>query len=81
VPGYEANSWFGVAGPAGLPKDIVDTLNKAFAAIVASPDTRKRLLDQGAEGGYMGAAEFRPYVAKEIAKWARVVKESNIKVK
>ena len=79
VPGYEANAWFGVAAPAGTPKAIVDRLNKELSVVVTTADAKKRLLDQGAEVGHMGPAEFGRYYAAELAKWARVVKEGNLK--
>jgi tripartite-type tricarboxylate transporter receptor subunit TctC len=46
---------------------------------VTTAETKKRLLDQGAEADYMGPAEIGPFVAAEMAKWARVVKQGNIK--
>jgi len=79
VPGYEASPWFGIAAPAGTPKAIVDKLNKELSVVLAAAETKKRLLDQGAEVDPMGHAEFGPFVAAEMAKWARVVKQGNIK--
>lgn len=79
VRGYEASSWFGIAAPAGTPKAIVDRLNKELSVILTTAETKKRLLDQGAEVGQMGPAELGSYFAEEMAKWARVIKEGNIK--
>ncbi len=79
VPGYEANAWFGIAAPAGTPKAILDRLNKELSVIVTTAETRKRLLEQGAEVDHMGPAEFGRYYAAELAKWARVVKQGDIK--
>jgi tripartite-type tricarboxylate transporter receptor subunit TctC len=79
VPGYEASPWFGIAAPAGTPKAIVDKLNKELSVVLTAAETKKRLLDQGAEVDEMGPAEFGPFVAAEMAKWARVVKQGNIK--
>ncbi len=79
VRGYEASSWFGIAAPAGTPRAIVDRLNKELSVILTTAETKKRLLDQGAEVGQMGPAELGSYFVEEMAKWARVIKEGNIK--
>ena len=79
VPGYEASPWFGIGAPAGTPKAIVDKLNKELSVVLTAAETKKRLLDQGAEVDPMGPAEFGPFVATEMAKWARVIKQGNIK--
>ncbi len=79
VPGYEANNWWGIVAPAGTPPSIVNRLHKELSAILGSAETQKRFLDQGAEVDELGPAEFGPYIAAETAKWARVVKEGNIK--
>ena len=79
VPGYEASPWFGIAAPAGTPKAVIDKLSKDLSTVATAADAKKRLLDQGAEADYLGPAEFAPFVAAEMAKWARVVKQGNIK--
>lgn len=79
VPGYEANNWWGVIAPAGTPKPIVDRLNKELTVILSSAETQKQFLAQGAEVVQMGMAEFGSHIATETTKWARVVKEGNIK--
>ena len=80
VPGYEANNWWGILAPAGTPPSIVNRLHKELSVILSSAEIQKRFLDQGAEVDEVGAAEFAPFIAAETAKWARVVKEGNIKV-
>lgn len=80
VPGYEANNWWGVVAPAGTPRAIVERLHQEISAILSSAEIQKRFLTQGAEVDEMGPAEFGPFIAAETAKWARVVKQANIKV-
>lgn len=80
VPGYESSAWFGVAAPVGTPKAIVDRLNRELSVLAATAETKKQLLGQGAEVDYMGPADFGRYFKVEQAKWARVVKEGNIKM-
>jgi len=79
VSGYEANNWWGILAPAGTPPSIVNRLHRELSVILSSAETQKRFLDQGAEVDELGPAEFSPFIAAETAKWARVVKEGNIK--
>ncbi len=79
VPGYEANNWWGVIAPAGTPRPIIDRLHKEISVILSSAETQKLFMDQGAEVEKLSPAEFGPYIAAETAKWARVIKEANIK--
>ncbi len=79
VPGYEASSWFGMVAPSGTPKAIIDKLNNDLSTVLTSAETKRRLLDLGAETDYMGPAEFAPFIVAEITKWAQVIKQSNIK--
>ena len=80
VPGYEGTNWWGILAPAGTPAPIVDRLDKELSAIVLSPEVQKLFLKEGAEIDYLGPAKFGPYIAGEIPKWTKVVKEANIKV-
>ncbi len=80
LPGYEATSWNGVFAPAGTPKEVVEKLNRELNAILRSPETRKYFADQGAEAGGGTPEQLGAFVKSEIAKWAKVVKESGAKV-
>lgn len=80
VPGYEASSWLGILAPGGTPQAIIERLNREIAAIMNSEDVQKQFLAHGAEVDRMPLGEMRPFIAREIAKWARVVKEAKIKV-
>ena len=79
VPGYEANNWWGVVAPAGTPPAIVEKLHKEISAVQNSEETKKQFATQGAEIVQMSSAEFGAFMASEMAKWERVVKESGIK--
>jgi len=76
VPGYDANAWFGVFAPAGTPQAIVDRLNAEIVKVVQLPDTRQRFLALGAEPVGSTAAQFGTFFRNEVAKWAKVVRES-----
>lgn len=77
---FEAITWFGVLGPAGLPKDVSARLNDEINKALTSADLRKRLNDQGAEVAGSTAEQFANYIREETAKWGRVVKESGAKI-
>ena len=76
LPGYEAVAWYGVFAPAGTPRDIVGQLNADIVKIINSPEVRELLLKQGAEAYALSAAEFAQVVARDVEKWAKVVKIS-----
>jgi tripartite-type tricarboxylate transporter receptor subunit TctC len=80
LPGFEATTWYFILAADGTPQAIVDRLNKEFSVILSSAEMQVQLAAQGAEVDKMTLAEFRPFIAAEVAKWKRIVKEANIKV-
>jgi tripartite-type tricarboxylate transporter receptor subunit TctC len=78
--GFEAATWFGVAGPAGLPKDVVAKLNAAFSKALQDPEVKRKLASQGAEVKGSTPEEFGAYIREETVRWGKVVKESGAKV-
>ena len=65
--------------PAGTPDAIVTRLHHEISAILDSPDVQKQLAAQGAETVRMTSAEFGDFMAREMDKWERVVKEGKIR--
>ena len=80
VPGYEVNVWSGVIAPAGLPRPILDKLNKAINAAILVPDTRERFAQLGSEGGGGTPEEFAELIRRDSAKWAEVIRRSGAKI-
>jgi len=80
VPGYEAVLWFAVLGPKALPKDIVARWNKEIDRILQLPDIKERMANDGTEPVGGSPERFREVLARDIAKWQKVVKAANIKV-
>jgi tripartite-type tricarboxylate transporter receptor subunit TctC len=79
LTGYEANNWWGVVAPAGTPPAIVEKLHKEITAVQNSEQTKKQFAAEGAEVVQMSSAEFGAFMASEMVKWQRVVKESGMK--
>ena len=79
VPGYELNSRYGVLAPGRTPKTIVTKLHDVITAAVHAADTRERFTAVGLEPATMTPAEFARYIASEIEKWSRVVRQSGVR--
>ncbi len=79
VPGYIADNWWGIVGPAGMPKPIVDKLYRDIQDVLKSKELTEAFAREGAEAVTMTSDEFAKYIENEIVKWGRVVKEGNIK--
>jgi tripartite-type tricarboxylate transporter receptor subunit TctC len=79
VPGFHAVGWFGVFAVAGTPRAIVTRLNREIVGLMNEPETRDRLLAQGAEPQPGTPEDLRRHLAGEIEKWAKVIREAGIK--
>jgi tripartite-type tricarboxylate transporter receptor subunit TctC len=80
VPGYSASVWLALLAPAGTPRDIVMRLNAEVAKLMAAPDTRKALLEAGVEPTPSTPEDMSAYMAEELARWGKVVRDNNIKL-
>ena len=80
VPGYEATSWFGMFAPAGTPAPVLARLNAALVKVLAQPDVKKKINEQGAETYSETPAQFAAFIQAESVKWGKVVKESGASV-
>jgi tripartite-type tricarboxylate transporter receptor subunit TctC len=79
-PGFEDDTWIGLFVPAGTPAGIVTKINADVNAFLALPETRERLVALGFEPVGGTPEGFAAYLKAEVAKWARVVKETGAKV-
>jgi len=79
VPGYDVASWQSVHAPAGTPSEITHLLAAEFAKAMKLPDIQERFAAIGLEPSGMSPEELGAFETKERAKWARVVKDGNIK--
>ena len=78
--GFEAVTWFGIAGPANLPKEIVAKLNADINKALLTPELQKKLGDQGADVAGSTPEQFAKLIRDDIARWGKIVKESGAKV-
>jgi tripartite-type tricarboxylate transporter receptor subunit TctC len=78
LPGFEAVSWIGLMGPAGMPQEAVDQLSSAMVKALADPGVRERLAQAGAEPVGSDAATFAKQMKSELARWEPVVKAAGL---
>jgi len=79
VPGYDANSWYGVVAPKNTPVEIIDRLNREINTSLADRGLRARLADQGTMAITGSPADFGKFIADETEKWAKVIRSANIR--
>ena len=80
VPGYESLSWSGIAAPAATPPEVVARLNREINAILANPEMKQKLAEQGAEAVGGTPEAFAEHIRRERQKWTKVVHEAGIVV-
>ena len=78
VPGFHATLWVGFMAPAQTPQPIVDLLNRTITAILQRPDIKAAWEKQGATPLVMSQPEFQSFMAAEVVKWAKVIKDNHI---
>ncbi len=78
VTGYETASWYGVLAPAGTPRPIIDKLSREIVKMVKSADLRERLAADGAEPVGSTPEEFASHIKRELARWAKVIKQARL---
>jgi tripartite-type tricarboxylate transporter receptor subunit TctC len=76
VPGYDLRPWWGLAGPAGLPQNVVDKLYAATMTILNDPAMQKRFIEIGLIVTPMNTKDFNAFTVTELAKWTKIVKDS-----
>jgi tripartite-type tricarboxylate transporter receptor subunit TctC len=78
MPDLLVVSWFGILGPANLPRPIVDAVSKELVSVMGEATLTQRLLQVGASATYEPPAEYARHIAEEQRRWTRLVKEANI---
>ena len=79
-PGYEATTWYGLAGPANMNPAMVRRMNEDINKVLAMPDVIEKFEQYGAEDGGGSSEKFAAFIRSEGVKWAKVVKEANVRM-
>ena len=79
-PGFETFNWYGISGPAKLPAPVAAKMNRDINTVLAMADVREKFDAFGVEDGGGSPEKFAELVHSEIAKWAKVAKEANVRV-
>jgi tripartite-type tricarboxylate transporter receptor subunit TctC len=80
VPGFQSGSWQGLLTAGATPKDIVAKLNKAVVEVLNSPELKERMAAQGADVVGDSPEQFGTFLRDEKVRWAKIVKDSGVKV-
>jgi tripartite-type tricarboxylate transporter receptor subunit TctC len=80
LPGFDVTSWFCIVGPTGIPRPIVDRLNREIVAILSQPESRERLIAAGVNVEPTTPGQLTAFVKSEIEKMGKVVRASGAKV-
>ena len=75
-PGFDVQSWFGIAGPAGTPQAVVQRVNTELVKLLALPEVRQRLLNLAVTPEPGTPAQMRNWTLSEAKRWREVVKQS-----
>jgi len=79
-PGFDVTPWFGVLGPAGMPRDVVTKVNTDINRLLASRDTAERFAAQGAEPLITTPEQFAKIIAADVARWGQIVRQTGATV-
>ncbi len=79
LPGFNVAATYGLMAPVGTPKPILDRLNAEVKKLLDQPDVKATFAQQGVEGTYTTSTQMATQVHGEIAKWAKVVKDADVK--
>ncbi len=78
VEGYDVATWYGLMGPAGIPTDIVTTLNKALNEFIVNPEVKTLMSNIGVEPLVMNPSDFAKLIRKDISRWTDVAREAHV---
>jgi tripartite-type tricarboxylate transporter receptor subunit TctC len=80
MKGFDAQQWYGVVGPAGMPAPLVKQLNESLATVLRMPDLAERLSVEAIEPIIMSPEQFGAFIKTDIARWTKIAKERNIQL-
>jgi tripartite-type tricarboxylate transporter receptor subunit TctC len=77
-PGFESTSWLGMLTPAGVPRPIIDRLNREIVTLLDTPEVQRMVLAEGGEIVSGTPEDFGAFLRSELPKWAQVIKKAGI---
>jgi tripartite-type tricarboxylate transporter receptor subunit TctC len=80
IAGFEVISWSGLAGPANLPKPIVNRLNADLRRAIATPDVKSKLEALGGDPRATTPEEMKALVSRQYETWKKLAKEANLSI-
>jgi tripartite-type tricarboxylate transporter receptor subunit TctC len=78
VPGYDLTVWFGLAGPAKLPADVISKLSKSLNDALTNPNLKKRFVTSGLVTSSSTPQEFSKLIESDISKWGKIFQASGL---
>jgi tripartite-type tricarboxylate transporter receptor subunit TctC len=78
MPGFDITAWFALVGPAGMSKEVVDKLNASIGQALKAKETQDKLAGIGIQPLIMSPDQLKTFMASEVSKWVRLVREANI---
>ena len=78
LPGFESSQWFGIMGPARLPRPITDRLHQSLTRVSNAPEMKSRFVSEGVEVVNKPSEEFAAQIKRELVQWAKVIKAAGI---
>ncbi|HSV46309.1 MAG TPA: tripartite tricarboxylate transporter substrate binding protein [Ramlibacter sp.] len=80
VPGFDYEIWYAMFAPARTPPDVVNTVSQALQSALRDPEVARQLVEQGADPSPSTPQELADYVQRDRVRWAKVIKERNLKI-
>ena len=78
IPGFGTEAWVGIMGPAKMPPEVVAQINTDVAKALNSAEIKNKFIENGLEPSYSSPEEFERWIRREMARWAKVIKEQNV---
>ena len=78
--GFDAQQWYGVVGPAGMPASIVRQLNDTLAIVLRSPELREKLSVEAIEPQVMSPEQFAAFIKTDIERWMQLARDRKIQL-
>ena len=78
MPDLLIENWYGMIGPAGLPREVLDKINRVAVEAMSDPAVNDKLADQGLTLVPQTPEQFRSFIASEAVKWAKVIKDAGV---